>query len=59
MWIMKDNTQYVNFIDPKGLRNLDPSNDSKINLSVKIEEIEKKLADTNTLYIPLYYLIHL
>lgn len=49
MWILKDKKQYISFIDPKGIRNLNPNNDSKINLSLKIKEIETKLGDTNTI----------
>ncbi|MDQ7084362.1 MAG: DEAD/DEAH box helicase family protein [Sulfurovum sp.] len=47
MWIKKYDKQYISFIDPKGIRNLNPSNDPKINLSVKIKEIEANLGDTN------------
>ncbi|CAA6803307.1 MAG: FIG00641605: hypothetical protein [uncultured Campylobacterales bacterium] len=47
MWIKKDEKQYISFIDPKGIRNLNPSNDPKINLSKKIKEIENNLGDTN------------
>jgi hypothetical protein len=43
MWIIKDNEQYIAFIDPKGLINLNTKDDPKINLSAKIKEIEKKL----------------
>ena len=49
MWIKKDKKQYISFIDPKGIRNLNPSSDPKINLSLKIKEIETTLGDTNTI----------
>jgi len=49
MWIKKDGKQYINFIDPKGIRNLNPKNDTKINLSTKIKEIEDKLGDADTI----------
>lgn len=49
MWIKKDEKQYISFIDPKGIRNLNPKDDPKINLSVKIKEIEKNLGDVNTI----------
>jgi len=49
MWIKKDDKQYISFIDPKGIRNLNPSHDPKINLSAKIKEIEKSLGDINTI----------
>jgi len=44
-----DDKQYISFIDPKGIRNLNPSNDPKINLSVKIKEIKASLRDNNTI----------
>jgi hypothetical protein len=49
MWIIKNGKQYISFIDPKGIRNLNPKNDPKINLSIQIKEIEKKLDDKNTI----------
>jgi len=45
MWIKKDDKQYINFIDPKGIRNLNLADDPKINLSLKIKEIEESLSD--------------
>ncbi|PHS57488.1 MAG: restriction endonuclease subunit R [Sulfurimonas sp.] len=47
MWIIENGKQYINFIDPKGIRNLNPKDDPKINLSLKIKDIEAKLGDTN------------
>ena len=49
MWIKKDEKQYISFIDPKGLVNLNTKNDPKINLSVKIKEIEEKLNDEDVI----------
>jgi hypothetical protein len=49
MWIKKDTKQYISFIDPKGLVNLNTKDDPKINLSSKIKEIEIKLGDKNTI----------
>ncbi len=49
MWIKKDKKQYISFIDPKGLLNLNTKDDPKINLSIKIKEIENKLADENVI----------
>ena len=49
MWIKKDAKQYISFIDPKGIRNLNLTNDPKINLSVKIKEIEKNLNDADVI----------
>jgi len=45
MWINKNSRQYISFIDPKGLVNLNTKDDPKINLSSKIKEIETKLDD--------------
>ncbi len=47
MWIKKDNKQYISFIDPKGIRNLNPKNDPKINLAIKIKEIETQLGNSD------------
>jgi len=49
MWIKRDDKQYISFIDPKGLVNLNTKDDPKINLSIKIKEIEKKLNDENVI----------
>lgn len=49
MWIKKDEKQYISFIDPKGLVNLNTKDDPKINLAVKIKEIEGKLNDENVI----------
>ena len=45
MWIIKDDKQYISFIDPKGIRNLNPKDDPKLNLSIEIKNIEEKLND--------------
>jgi len=47
MWIIKNGKQYISFIDPKGIRNSNPENDPKINLSIKIKDIENNLGDTD------------
>ncbi len=49
MWIKKDEKQYISFIDPKGIRNSNPTDDPKINLAITIKDIESVLADTNTI----------
>jgi len=49
MWIKKDEKQYISFIDPKGLVNLNTKDDPKINLSIKIKEIEEKLNDEDVI----------
>jgi len=45
LWVVRNNKQYINFIDPKGIRNLNTKNDPKINLSHKVKEIEKNLGN--------------
>ncbi len=49
MWIKQGDRQYLNFIDPKGLVNLNTKDDPKINLAVKIKEIEEKLGDSDVI----------
>ena len=47
MWILKDTKQYITFIDPKGIRNLNPKKDPKINFYKSIKDKEKKQGDKN------------
>ncbi len=47
MWIKKNNKQYISFVDPKGIRNSNPTDDPKINLAITIKDIEHDLGDTN------------
>jgi len=49
MWIKRYDKQYISFIDPKGLVNLNTKDDPKINLSTKIKEIEEKLGDEDVI----------
>jgi hypothetical protein len=39
----------ISFIDPKGIRNLNPINDPKMELAKSIKGIELKLNDPNTI----------
>ncbi len=48
MWILKDAKQYISFIDPKGIRNLDLSKNKKINFYKSIKEKEKFIGDEET-----------
>jgi hypothetical protein len=43
LWLLADGKQYVNFIDPKGLRNLKGPDDPKIAFHETIKNIEKDL----------------
>lgn len=48
MWHIKGDKQYVTFIDPKGIRNLDDGQfNPKLNFYGRIKEIEKDLKDSN------------
>lgn len=48
VWLVVGEHQYVSFIDPKGIRNLDGFSDNKIQLHKNIrEEIEPRLNDPN------------
>ena len=47
LWILKDGKQYINFCDPKGIRNLNPKTDPKINFHKSLKEKEVTLADTS------------
>jgi hypothetical protein len=52
LWLIKDGRQFVNFIDPKGLRNLKGTDDPKIAFYKTIKTIEEDLRvqdDTITL----------
>jgi len=44
VWLLDGKKQYVSFVDPKGIRNLD-SNDPKINFFQTIKTVEKQLGD--------------
>ena len=45
LWIDTDDTQYITFIDPKGLRNFN-SDDKKIEFYRTIKDVESRLAPT-------------
>ncbi len=45
LWLLVNGRQYVNFIDPKGLRNLEGPEDPKIRFHVTIKELERQLGD--------------
>lgn len=45
MWILKDNKQYITFIDPKGIRNLDLSKNKKIDFNKSIKKKEEYIGD--------------
>jgi hypothetical protein len=45
LWLIAGATQYVTFVDPKGIRNLEGPEDPKIRFYKTIKEIEARLAD--------------
>jgi hypothetical protein len=44
LWLKQDARQQIVFIDPKGIRNLGNFNDPKIQLHLKIKDIQVRLA---------------
>jgi hypothetical protein len=49
VWILDGPTQYVTFVDPKGIRNLEGPDDPKIRFYRTIKEIEQRLGDPNVI----------
>ena len=49
MWLIKDNKQYITFLDPKGIRNCNPEDGPKLNFGIKIKEIEERLKGSSTI----------
>ena len=45
VWMLAGKKQYVSFVDPKGIRNLEGPNDPKIRFYKTIKEIETRLGD--------------
>ncbi len=45
LWLVVGQTQYVSFVDPKGIRNLNGLIDKKIQFHKDIKEIERRLGD--------------
>lgn len=45
LWLLSGGKQYVTFIDPKGIRNLDGPGDPKIHFHKTVKLIEARLAD--------------
>jgi hypothetical protein len=45
LWLLDGDRQYVSFIDPKGLRNLEGPDDPKIRFHVTIKDLERQLGD--------------
>ena len=47
LWLLIAGKQYVSFVDPKGIRNLDGADDPKISFFQTIKTLEQRLADPN------------
>ncbi|MBA7467987.1 hypothetical protein ES707_03227 [subsurface metagenome] len=45
LWLLTSGRQYINFVDPKGLRNIEGINDPKIRFCHTIKELEQRLND--------------
>lgn len=45
LWLVVGDVQYVSFVDPKGIRNLNGTQDKKIRFWQDIKEIENRLGD--------------
>jgi len=45
LWLLAGKRQYVTFIDPKGLRNLEGPEDPKIRFHLTIKDLERQLGD--------------
>ncbi len=43
LWLVEDNKQFITFVDPKGIRNLDGIKDQKILFHKTIKEIETRI----------------
>ena len=49
LWLLTDDRQYVTFVDPKGIRNLEGPDDPKIRFYRTIKELEVRLGDPNVI----------
>jgi len=46
LWLLVGKRQYITFVDPKGIRNLEGRSDPKIAFHKTIKELEVRFADT-------------
>ncbi|MCB9833556.1 MAG: hypothetical protein H6807_13890, partial [Planctomycetes bacterium] len=49
LWLLTADKQYVTFVDPKGIRNLEGRDDPKIRFYRTIKELEARLGDPNVI----------
>jgi hypothetical protein len=49
LWLLTRDKQYVTFVDPKGIRNLEGPDDPKIRFYRTIKELEARLGDPNVI----------
>ncbi|MCL6638980.1 MAG: restriction endonuclease subunit R, partial [Firmicutes bacterium] len=45
LWLLTDDRQYITFVDPKGLRNCDGTEDPKLKFYETVKNIERRLGD--------------
>ena len=50
MWLIKDDKQYISFIDPKGLNWSTGINDPKIQFHKTVKDIQKEMNDSNVVF---------
>ena len=46
LWLVSGEHQYLTFVDPKGIRNLNGLDDPKIRFYSEVKEVERRLGDT-------------
>jgi len=49
LWLLTEDKQYVTFVDPKGIRNLEGPDDPKIRFYRTIKELETRLGNPNVI----------
>jgi hypothetical protein len=49
LWLLVGGKQYVSFVDPKGIRNMDGADDPKVSFYKTIKVLEKRLADPSVI----------
>ncbi len=52
LWLLIGGKQYVSFVDPKGIRNLEGADDPKISFFQTVKQLELRLADPEVMRWP-------
>lgn len=50
LWLIKDEKQYISFIDPKGLMHISGLSDAKIQFHKTVKDIEKDMKDPDVIF---------